>query len=226
LTQAARRPSPSRDRMSTGPEELARLVRATGVRDARVLQAIASVPRAAFVPPDHVHLAYRDEPIRIPHGQVTTQPSLVARMLEALALEGGERVLEVGTGYGFQTAMLAQLAAEVVSLERFADLADAARRNLERQGITGVDVLVADGSAGCPERAPFEAIVVSAAFTSVPQPLAEQLGEGGRLVQPVGPGGHDEVVLFERGAGGLERARTVTPAHFVKLYGAHGFRPV
>ena len=212
--------------MSTGPDALARLVHATGVRDARVLQAIESVPRASFVPSDQVAVAYSDEPIRIPHGQVTTQPSLVARMLEALALEGGERVLEVGTGYGFQTALLAQLAAEVVSLERFADLADAARRNLERQGVTGVEVHVADGSAGCPERAPFEAIVVSAAFTSVPQPLAEQLREGGRLVQPVGPGGHDEVVLFERRPGGLERARSITPAHFVKLYGAHGFRPV
>ena len=209
--------------MSRGPEELARLVRATGVRDERVLQAIASVPRAAYVPSDQVSRAYLDEPIRIPRGQVTTQPSLVARMLEALELSGGERVLEVGTGYGFQTALLARLVAEVVSLERFADLAQAARSNLERQGVRGVEVLVADGSAGCPERAPFEAIVVSAAFTSVPQPLAEQLAGSGRLVQPVGPGGHDEVLLFERRPGGLERARSVTPAHFVKLYGAHGF---
>lgn len=209
--------------MSGGPEELARLVRAAGVRDPRVLEALESVPRAAFVPAARRELAYSDEPIRIPGGQVTTQPSLVARMLEALALEGDERVLEVGTGHGFQTALLARLAAEVVSLERLPELAAAARQNLERQGISGVDVRVGDGSAGCPERAPFEAIVVSAAFTSVPGPLAEQLASGGRLVQPVGPGGYEVVALFERRGDDLERTRTVTLAHFVKLYGAHGF---
>jgi protein-L-isoaspartate(D-aspartate) O-methyltransferase len=208
-----------------GPRELARLVRETGVRDRRVLDAIAAVPRADFVAADSVDRAYRDEPLPIPHGQVTTQPSLVAKMLEALELEGHERVLEVGTGYGFQTALLARLAGEVVSVERFADVAETARRNLERHGARNVEVVVGDGSAGAPERAPFDAIVVSAAFTEVPQPLADQLAAGGRLVQPVGPGGEDLVGVFERGADGLERKGDVTWAHFVKLYGAHGFRP-
>jgi protein-L-isoaspartate(D-aspartate) O-methyltransferase len=221
------RPHAGRERgsiatVSTGPEELAALVRADGVRDQRVLEAIVAVPRAEFVPAEHVERAYRDEPIRIPRGQVTTQPSLIARMLEALALEGHERVLEVGTGHGFQTALLARLAADVVSVERFADLAETARRNLD--GFPNVQVLVGDGSAGVPERAPFDAIVVSAAFTSVPRPLREQLAEGGRLVQPVGTGGHDDVVLFERGPGGLERKASIVPAHFVRLVGAHGFR--
>jgi protein-L-isoaspartate(D-aspartate) O-methyltransferase len=209
--------------MPGDPDALADLVRASGVSDPRVLEAVATVARAEFVPAAQVDHAYRDEPIPIPHGQVTTQPSLVARMLEALALQGEERVLEVGTGHGFQTALLAALAAEVVSVERFADLAATARGNLERNGVSNVDVLVGDGSTGVPERAPFDAVVVSAAFTSVPGPLAEQLTDGGRLVQPVGPGGHDEVTLFVRGPTRIERRRSVTPAHFVRLYGVHGF---
>jgi protein-L-isoaspartate(D-aspartate) O-methyltransferase len=199
------------------------LVRAAGVRDERVLEAIASVPRAGFVPEEFAGRAYRNEPIPIPHEQVTTQPSLMAAMLEALALEGGERVLEVGTGHGFQTALLARLAGRVFSVERLADLAETARDNLARQGARGVEVLVGDGTAGLPDHAPFDAIVVSAAFTSVPGPLAAQLVEGGRLVQPLGPGGRESVTLFERRAGRLERKASVSPAHFVKLYGAHGF---
>jgi protein-L-isoaspartate(D-aspartate) O-methyltransferase len=208
---------------AAGPDELVRVVRATGVRDERVLDAIASVPRSGFVPGEHADVAYRDQPIPIPHGQVTTQPSLVARMLEALELDGGERVLEVGTGHGFQTALLARLAGEVFSIERFADIAETARRNLSRHGVRNAEVVVGDGSAGLPEHTPFDAVVVSAAFTRVPQPLEEQLTQEGRLVQPVGPGGTDEVILFERGPAGLERRARVTPAHFVRLYGAHAF---
>jgi protein-L-isoaspartate(D-aspartate) O-methyltransferase len=206
-----------------GPKRLAQRVHAKGIRDQRLLRAIASVPRAGFVPPAYSGRAYRDEPIPIGHDQVTTQPSLVAAMIQALTLQGSERVLEVGTGHGFQTALLARLAGRVFSIERFADLAQAARRNLDRHGIRNAVVVVGDGTAGFPEQARFDAIVVSAAFTSVPEPLGAQLQDGGRLVQPIGRGGADEVTLFERRGDGLERRAGVTPAHFVKLYGDHGF---
>jgi protein-L-isoaspartate(D-aspartate) O-methyltransferase len=209
--------------MAAGPQDLARVVRLAGVRDVRVLEAMAHVPRAAFVPTAAREHAYRDEPIPIPGGQVTTQPSLVARMLEALALDGHERVLEIGTGYGWQTVLLARLVADVVSVERLPELARAAERNLRRHGTPNAELVVGDGSAGMEARAPFDAIVVSAAFTSVPAPLAAQLVHGGRLVQPIGPGGRDDVVLFEHAGQELVRRRSVTPAHFVKLYGAYGF---
>ena len=206
------------------PRDLRDAVRATGVVDARVLDAIAETPREAFVPPEDAWRAYEDVSVPIPHGQVTTQPSLVARMLAGAAPRPEERALEVGTGYGWQTALLARLARAVWSVERFADLAAAARANLAGQGVAGVEVVVGDGSAGLPERAPFDVIVVSAAFPSVPEPLARQLAPGGRLVQPLGPGGAEDVVLFERTARGLERRAVLTGAHFVRLVGRHGFR--
>ena len=204
-------------------EDLVRAVMAAGVRDPRVLQALREVPRAAFVPPDLAAEAYRDRPLPIPHGQVTTQPSLSARMIEALGLTGAEQVLEIGTGYGFQTALLARLSRFVRSVERWPDLADTARANLARQGVANVEVVVGDGTAGLPGHAPFDAILVSAAFPQVPPPLVEQLAPGGRLVQPIGSGGDEEVTLFERGPRGLVRRGAVTLAHFVRLYGRHGF---
>lgn len=159
----------------------------------------------------------------IPHGQVTTQPSLIAKMIQALQLRGTEHVFEVGTGYGFQTALLARLARFVWSVELWEDLAEAARANLARCGITNVEVIVGDGTLGLPENAPFDAIIVSAAFPRVPPPLVEQLALGGRLVQPIGPGGEDVVTLFEKTPQGLVRRATVTGAYFVRLYGEHGY---
>jgi protein-L-isoaspartate(D-aspartate) O-methyltransferase len=206
-----------------GPDDLVRAVAAAGVTDPRVLQALREVPRAAFVPPDLAARAYVDEPLPIPHAQVTTQPSLVARMVGALRLAAGERVLEVGTGYGFQTALLARLAGFVWSVERWPDVAATARANLARHSVTNAEVVLGDGTLGLPERAPFDAILVSAAFPQVPPPLAEQLAPGGRLVQPIGAGGAEDVVLFEKDAQGLRRRRTITPAHFVRLYGRHAF---
>jgi protein-L-isoaspartate(D-aspartate) O-methyltransferase len=205
-------------------EDLTREIAAAGVRDPRLLEAVRETPRANFVPPELVEHAYLDRPLPIPHGQVTTQPSLSAKMIEALGLTGSERVLEVGSGYGFQTALLACLSTFVWSIERWPDVAETARKNLARHGVENVEVIAGDGTGGLPEHAPYDAILVSAAFPSVPPPLAEQLAAGGRLVQPIGSGGQEEVVLFEKRPQGLARRRTVTGAHFVRLYGAHAFR--
>ena len=205
------------------PEHLVDAARRAGVRDERVLAAIADVPRAGFAPPHLADRAYADEPLPIPHEQVTTQPSLVARMVEALGLRGDERVLEVGTGYGWQTALLARLAEEVWSVERWPDLAATARASLARHGAANAEVVVGDGSEGLPGASPFDAILVAAAFPRVPPPLAEQLVDGGRLIQPLGWGGREAVVLFTKEPQGLVRSATVTGAHFVRLYGRHGF---
>src|SRR5215211_6917254 len=136
------------------PEHLVRVITAAGVSDARVLDAVRAVPRAGFVPPHLAGRAYQDEPLTIPRGQVTTQPSLVARMVEALGLEGSERVLEVGAGYGWQTALLARLCGFVWAVERFADVAEAARENLTHFGVANAEVVEGDGTEGLSENGP------------------------------------------------------------------------
>jgi protein-L-isoaspartate(D-aspartate) O-methyltransferase len=199
-------------------------VRAAGVKDERVLAALEAVPRAGFVAREDVPRAYFDEPLPVPHRQVTTQPSLSAKMIDAFALTGSERVLEIGTGFGFQTALLAHLAAFVWSVERWPDLAATAGEHLSRHGVRNVEIVVGDGSGGLPEHAPYDAVLVSAAFPSVPEPLTGQVAPGGKLVQPLGPGGREDVVVFERREEGLVPLRSVTGAHFVRLIGRHAFR--
>jgi protein-L-isoaspartate(D-aspartate) O-methyltransferase len=204
-------------------DHLVREIVSAGVRDASLIDALRAVPRAGFVPSELVEGAYLDRPLPIPHDQVTTQPSLTAKMIEALELTGSERVLEVGTGYGYQTALLAHLSRSVWSVERWPDVAETARENLALHGVRNVEVVAGDGTEGLPEHAPYHAILVSAAFPSVPPPLVEQLAVGGRLVQPIGSGGQEAVILFEKEEEGLAPRRTVTGAHFVRLYGAHAF---
>jgi protein-L-isoaspartate(D-aspartate) O-methyltransferase len=203
-----------------------RQLRRRGIGDERVLAAMAAVPRELFLPEEVRDDAHRDGALPIGEGQTMSQPWIVACMTALIEPRGDERVLEVGTGSGYGAAVLAACCREVVTIERHEPLAARARELLASLGFHNVEVRSGDGSRGAPDRAPFDAIVVSAAFTSVPQPLVDQLAVGGRLVQPVGPGGEDLVIAFERTADGLERRADLTWAHFVKLYGAYGFEGI
>lgn len=201
--------------MPRSHEGLARLVRRE-LGDGRIADAFEAVDRAGFVPSGSAGV-YRDAPVPIPEGQTTSQPSLIARMIEALDPAPDDLVLEVGTGFGYQTALLARLCREVVSIERWESLAAAARANLAGAGTQNTRVIVGDGWKGLPQRAPFDGIVVSAAATEVPPALAAQLGEGGRLVVPVKRWGSDEVMLYRKSGDDLAAVRLVTPARFVPL---------
>jgi protein-L-isoaspartate(D-aspartate) O-methyltransferase len=197
-------------------EGLARLVEREGVSK-RVAEAFRAIDRAGFVPEGSKKAAYGDRPVAIPEHQTTSQPSLIARMVDVADVRPADRVLEVGTGLGFQTALLATLGAEVVSLDRFASLTQQARANLAAAGIRNVTVITADGWQGFPDRSPFDAILVAAAASEVPEPLVEQLAEGGRLVIPIQGRWGDEVLLFAKRRGQLVRRGLVTPARFVPL---------
>lgn len=177
---------------------VARQLRRRGVRDERVLEAMATTPRELFVPGVPTSLAYDDRALPIDAGQTISQPYMVARMTELLRVKPGDRVLEIGTGSGYQAAVLARLGAKVTSIERLPDLAEGARAALRKVGIEGVDVRVGDGSIGEPEGAPWDGIVVTAAAPAIPAALREQLGVGARLVIPVGPRYQQDLVVVER----------------------------
>jgi protein-L-isoaspartate(D-aspartate) O-methyltransferase len=217
-------PQPDADAQppTDSPERLVQACRAHGIRDPRVLDAFRHVWREHFVPPEWSAHAYIDHPIPIPHGQVTTQPTLIASMVAALELRGTERVLEIGTGLGFQTAILSRLAETVFSIERFPDLAAWAKRNLQAGGIDNARLMVGDGTLGLPGGAPFDAVVVSAASPQVPPPLVEQVADGGCIAHPVGPGGNEIVTLYRKDGDRLVLQQAIIPAHFVRLVGAHG----
>ena len=195
---------------------------ARGITSASVLEAFREVPRHLFVPSNQQVYAYQDGPLPIGLGQTISQPYIVAYMTEKLALNGEEKVLEIGTGSGYQAAILSQLAGEVHSIERHPQLANLARKILHDLGCDNVTVQVGDGTNGLPEFAPYQAIIVTAAGPDVPTPLLEQLGEGGRLIMPVGGRGGQLLKLFCRVEGEIQQ-EDLSPVAFVPLIGDHGW---
>ncbi|MEW5939824.1 MAG: protein-L-isoaspartate(D-aspartate) O-methyltransferase [Chloroflexota bacterium] len=194
-----------------------------GLRDPRLLDAFESVPRHLFVQEEYRHHAYADGPLPIGHGQTISQPYIVALMTHLLELGGDERALEVGTGSGYQAAILSRLAAEVHTVEIIPGLAEEAERVLRATGCDNVHVHLADGSLGWTEAAPYDAILVAAAAPSAPQPLLDQLADGGRMVLPVGGQGFQELEVWKR-EGKEFKQRSVIAVAFVPLRGEHGWK--
>ncbi len=197
-------------------------LRERGIRDERVLEAMLQIPRHEFVADEFKPQAYEDHPIPIGEGQTISQPFIVAASLQALTLQGTETVLEVGTGSGYQTALLAALARTVYSIERHAELAKAADATLRQLGINNAKIVVGDGSHGITEFSPYDAIVVSAAAPAMPPALLDQLGENGRMVIPIGPQ-HSQELLLVRKRGGNATVEVMEGCRFVPLVGAAGY---
>lgn len=193
-----------------------RQLRARGIADERVLSAMSRVPRHLFAPESYRAQAYEDHPLPIAEGQTISQPYIVALMLEALALSPTDKVLEIGTGSGYVAALLAEIVAEVVSIERHAVLADSARSLLAELGYGNVRVVVGDGSRGLPESAPYDATLVSAAAPELPHELADQLAEGGRMIIPVGSDEAQQLQLIYKDDGQI-RTRLRELCRFVPL---------
>ena len=197
-------------------------LRDRGIRDESVLNAMERVPREEFVADQYRSQAYKDHPLPIGEGQTISQPYIVAAMLEALSLRRADKVLEIGTGTGYQTALLAEIADKVYSMERHSSLAGTAQTILGSLGYSNVTVVVGDGSAGLPQFAPFDAIIVAAAAPNVPQPLFAQLIEGGRMVVPVGAVASQELQLVTK-RDGKPIVTSMEGCRFVPLIGAHGY---
>ncbi len=201
-----------------------RQLRRRGIRDERVLTAMAEVPREHFVPDQVRQSAYNDSALPIGHEQTISQPWVVAAICEALRLDGDESLLEIGTGSGYSAAVLARLARSVISIERVPELGELARRRLEELGTENVEVIVGDGSRGHPEGAPYDAIAVHAATPEAPHSLLAELATDGRLVVPIATGSADLLTAFVKENGDL-RQETIGPCRFVPLIGAEGFSP-
>jgi protein-L-isoaspartate(D-aspartate) O-methyltransferase len=194
-----------------------------GITDERVLEAMREVPRHRFVPDDMWDMAYRDTPLPIGHGQTISQPYIVAYMTQTLHLTPDDRVLEVGTGSGYQVAILSRLAKRVYTVERVSELSKCAEQIMQELGYDNIEFRVGDGGYGWPEEASFDAIVVTAAAPEVPQPLVAQLADGASLVAPIGPAGYQELVRLTK-QGEATKVDHLVPVAFVPLVGEHGWR--
>ena len=202
---------------------LVEAIRAKGVNDLAVLRAFEMTPRHQFVPTGLRHKAYEDAPLPIGSGQTISQPSIHAKSLELLRLTGREKVLEIGTGSGFQTVLLAHLVAQVFSVERIAAVMEQAKLNIDRAGVRNVSLLLGDGTVGWSAYAKYDAILVGAASPTVPAPLVEQLAEGGRLLIPLGGRDEQELVMYTRHGTEIHK-EAILPVRFVPLLGTYGWR--
>ena len=209
---------PREDRIAEARREMVEDIRARGVKDSAVLAAVGSVPRHLFIPEGERSNAYEDRPLPIGYGQTISQPYIVALMTSLLGLRPESRVLEVGTGSGYQAAVLSRLADQVYSVEIVKPLGERARRTLTELGYRNVRVRIGDGYKGWPDAAPFDAIIVTAAPPSIPDPLLKQLKTGGKLVIPVGRTYQDLIVMTKRRDGGFDRTN-VLPVRFVPMTG-------
>ena len=198
-------------------------LRDRGIRDNRVLEAMTRVPRDLFVPASHRAQSYEDHPLPIACGQTISQPYIVGYMLELLELQPSDVVLEVGTGSGYQTALLAFLAAGVYSIERHAELAEIARAHLNELGCANVEIVVGDGSRGLCEASPFDAIIVAAAAPEAPHRLVDQLRAGGRMILPVGPAESQYLQFARKGGDGTVNVTALEGCRFVPLIGEGGY---
>jgi protein-L-isoaspartate(D-aspartate) O-methyltransferase len=198
-------------------------LRQRGIRDERLLAAMSKVPRHEFVSQHNWNEAYADHPVPIAEKQTTSQPYMIAAMVQAAQIKPEDRVLEIGAGSGYQTALLAELASQVFAVERYASLAETAQKTLESLGYRNAKIVTGDGSLGLPEAAPFDAIIVSAAAPRIPPALRDQLAIGGRLLVPVGESEQQVLELVQRNADGTMSVRTLEGCRFVPLIGEQGF---
>jgi protein-L-isoaspartate(D-aspartate) O-methyltransferase len=204
-----------------------RQLRRRGITQEYILEAFLDVPREAFVSRDHAHLAYGDHPLPIDSGQTISQPYIVALMIQAAGIEPGETVLEIGAGSGYAAAVMSRIADKVVAIERHSELARIAQRRVDELGYDNVRIVEGDGTLGCPEEAPFDAILAAATGSHVPKRLTDQLAGDGRLVMPVGdPGGVQELVRATRGPGGRLIHENLGAVRFVPLIGEEGWKDV